>query len=99
MTRNNDGDRIFAVGVPDRSKGIWFADYAGNFTVRDYRTEGYFFKLAPDQSLKFRALGCKVQKKSFALACKIFIELLHTLLHTKWEVMVAGPAFFREIQL
>jgi len=98
MTWNDDGDRIFAVGVSDCPEGIWFADVSGNFTVGDHRTEGYFFKPVPDQPLKFRAPRSKIQNKRFAPAFKIFIDLLHARRHTERKVPVTGLTFFHEIK-
>ncbi len=75
MARNNNRDRVRAIGEADGARGVGVADAAGEFAVRNSFAVRDFAKAVPNFLLKFCACGREGQVEVFQLAGEISAKL------------------------
>src|SRR5580698_9822121 len=68
MTRNNDRDRVGAIGTSHRAEGVGRSDASRQFAVRDGLAIRNIAELAPDAAVESRAFGRQRQIKLPQLA-------------------------------
>src|SRR5688572_25857054 len=78
MTRDDDRERISAVGQTNRTDGVKIVDPPRQFAIRDRSAVGDLLQLTPDAALKRRAAECIAihrQIKRFAATGKVVGQL------------------------
>ncbi len=75
VTRDNDGDRIEAVGPSDGAGGLWLPETGGQFSVSFGRTEGDLGESCPDLFLKVGAYRVQGGLEVLALAFEVLLKL------------------------
>ena len=91
---NNQGNRVFVVGVAHSPEGPWAADGPGNVSVGGRLTKGNFLQLPPDGFLKIGSFQKQGNAEFLAPALELFSQLPQAFCHGGRHVAV-GLKFVR----
>jgi hypothetical protein len=94
MAGNNQGNRVFVVGVAHSPEGSGAADGPGNVSVGGSLAKGNFLQLPPDGFLKIGSFKNQGDAEFLAPAFEIFSQLPQALRHAGRQVAV-GLKFVR----
>src|SRR5467141_5064037 len=76
MTRDDDRDRVLAVGDADSARGVLVAEQFGERAVARGRAVGDLPQGVPYAMFECRAEGFERQVECGTRACEVFLELL-----------------------